>query len=199
MGALLVAFSGYGCEALARLKPALLSRNGFAGLTVAASIAWLAIVPVVGALDLEWISQKFYSVSPMPRFDRSLVEVNEWLKERGAREEEIVIVADRDTAVGPWLSLVDGWYGTQLIDTHDDSRRNAAQLRIVRSPEDLLSVLHSITCGHFVFGAERASAYLDGEVRRQISEQPSFKNERYTVFRGGKGCRSTSGEGGARR
>jgi hypothetical protein len=128
-----------------------------------------------------------YSVSPRPRFDPSIVEVDAWLRASGAERGAIAIAKERGKPAAHWLSLADAWYGVQILDRYIPRSQDAHQLYFFESDVELLAVIRSTNCGHAVLGVGTEQYFLS-DLPLKSTLYPAFSNASYRVYRWNRGC-----------
>jgi hypothetical protein len=180
---LLLLFAWPGCQALAvRAKT-----KSLMYWAVLISAGWLLITAVLPSAPLGWFSRAMYSVSPRPRFDPSIVEVDAWLRASGAERGAIAIAKERGKPAAHWLSLADAWYGVQILDRYIPRSQDAHQLYFFESDVELLAVIRSTNCGHAVLGVGTEQYFLS-DLPLKSTLYPAFSNASYRVYRWNRGC-----------
>lgn len=184
--ALLVIFSGPGCESISALTKRLVPLGVLRTALLVSAIVWPILIALAADAPLGWLSAKAYSVSPRPRFDPAMVDIDRWLSSHDARAGAILVVGAHEDSAGPWLSLLDRWFDRQHADVYVDHARDRRQLYFLRPGQPLVSRAMDEPRAHLVIPAKLADAIVALPEFRGVTRLPSvYGNARYSVYRWG--------------
>ncbi|PYQ14095.1 MAG: hypothetical protein DMH00_02620 [Acidobacteria bacterium] len=75
---------------------------------VTTAIIWLGVILILAEGPFGVVSSKCRSVSPLPRFDRVVHRIDDYLRREPRRDT--ILVGPLEGKYGPWMSLLDIWY-----------------------------------------------------------------------------------------
>lgn len=185
---LLLLFIGPGCAHLSRRLQPKFDKHVLTYFIAIVAVAWPLFIAHVATLNVGWLSQKMYSLSPNPRFEKSIVDVNIWLRNNGADAGSLAFFLGGNNFAGPWSSLLDQWYGTQTLKRHELIQPHSRQIHFVREASELITIVKEEPCGHLVVSTKFAEHRLSSDLHLRLQQQPVYVSPEFKIFAWGETC-----------
>ena len=185
---LLLLFVGPGCADLSRRLEPRFDKRSVTYFIATVAVAWPLFIALVASFNVGWLSQKMYSLSPHPRFEKSIVDVNIWLRNNGADAGSLAFFLGGNNFAGPWSSLLDQWYGTQTLKRHELIQPHSRQIHFLREPFELITIVKEEPCGHLVVSTKFAEHRLSSDLHLMLQQQPVYVSPEFKIFAWGETC-----------
>ena len=185
---LLLLFVGPGCADLSRRLEPRFDKRSLTYFIATVAVAWPLFIALVASFNVGWLSQKMYSLSPHPRFEKSIVDVNIWLRNNGADAGSLAFFLGGNNFAGPWSSLLDQWYGTQTLKRHELIQPHSRQIHFLREPFELITIVKEEPCGHLVVSTKFAEHRLSSDLHPMLQQQPVYVSPEFKIFAWGETC-----------
>lgn len=185
---ILLLFAGPGLTYLSRLLEPRFEGRFLKYFFVGFAVIWPCVIFFFSTTNAGVISQKMYSVSPNPHFDKEVIDVNEWLRNNGTATESLAFFPGETNFTGPWSSLLDGWYGIQSLKSRKTNTLRSRQAHFLNSIADFSILSRDERCGHLVIPKRILGSEFDFGSAPLNQLHAVYENREYQIFSWGGNC-----------